>query len=275
MFRTRSLLLVAAAPIGAIALYVSMDLPPDRSATALEATIPASADPIATAPSSVSETQPPEDGAAGIELTSHEEEPPPPPASALPPMAEQVTANWEDNQRRRTYGDLLKLMRLTPADERQFLALLASRYSGETEEDERAGRETELGIQTLLKGHWPQFVAYEGEMEERIYVMQCDEVMAAHDARLDSEQRRLLVTMMAQTRRNLGDQPAAQPGAWMERERVFQANTLRNATAILKADQLAAFREALQQQLEASQVAHDLVPNTVPGTASSLPIPGR
>ena len=270
MTRTRSLLLVAAAPIGAIALYVSMDLPQDRSATPLEATIPVPAGPIATAPFSVSETQPPEDGAAGIELTSHEEEPPPPPASALPPMAEQVTANWEDNQRRRTYGDLLKWMRLTPADERQFLALLTSRYSGETEEDEQAARETELGIQTLLKGHWPQFVAYEGEMEERIYVMQCDEVMAAHDARLDSEQRRLLVTMMAQTRRNLGDQS----GAWMERERAFQTNTLRDATAILKPGQLAAFREALQQQLEASQVAHDLVLGAALAPPA-LPIPGR
>ena len=101
--------------------------------------------------------------------------------------------------------------------------------------------------------------------------MPCDEVMAAHDARLDSEQRHQLVAMMAQTPRNLGNQP----GAWMERECVFQVNTLRDATAILKAGRLAAFREALQQQLEASQVAHDLVPNPVPGTASSLPIPGR
>ena len=279
MARTIALVLGAAAAIGAIALYAWMEWQPDHSTMALQPAIPMppppTAEQSAVPPPLVFEAEALDAGAVGKETASHEEEPPPLPASVLPPLAGQVTANWEDTQRRRTYGDLLKSMRLAPADEQRFLALLASRYAGETEEDERAARETEMALQGLLKGHWPQFAAYEQEMEERIYVMQCDEVMAARDAGLVPEQRRQLVTVMAQVRRSLATQATDQPDAWMQTERVFQANILANAAGILQPDQLPAFREALQQQIEATQLAQDLVPNTASGATPALPIPGR
>ena len=80
-----------------------------------------------------------------------------------------------------------------------------------------------------------------------------------------------MITMMAQVSRTLGEHPTDQPDAWMRAERAFQMNILGSAEGILQPEQLPAFREALQQQLEASQLAGE----NVPGATLAPPIPGR
>jgi hypothetical protein len=272
----------AAAAVVAVSLYLWMELRQSHPLVAAESiSLSPSAtgeQPLTASPSPAFDANALVDEIVEVEAPSREAESAPMIALNLPPLTQQITVNWEDNQRRRTYRDLLKLMHLSPVEEEQFLALLAARCDGETEADDQAERETEGALQRLLAGHWPQFVAYEQEMEERIYVMQCDEVMAAHDVQLAPEQRRQLVSMMAQTRRSVGVQRTDQPEAWMQTERIFQATVLGNAANILKPEQLAAFRLALRQQLEASQLALQLASDVSPGVtagAAVLPMPLR
>lgn len=164
----------------------------------------------------------------------------------------QVAENWERIQTRANYADFLEAVGLTAAKEEQLLDLIRSRYVGETAHDQENSDKTEIAIQRLLGNSWQAFITYENQMEERIYVMQCNEVMTAHHAPFDAEQRRLMVEAItdAQEAGFLGNSDGDNP-----LETTLEEALLRRAGGILEPHQFEPFREALIMQGNLGQMA--------------------
>jgi hypothetical protein len=164
----------------------------------------------------------------------------------------QTAENWKKIQTRLTYVDFLEAVGMTVAMEEQLLDLISSRYVGETAHDQENSDRTEMEIQILLGNNWHEFVNYESQMEERIYVMQCNEVMTAHQAPFSAEQRRLMVEAIIDAQEagflwnSDGDNPL---------ETTLEEALLRSAGGILEPHQLEPFREALRIQKNSGQMA--------------------